>query len=85
MRASTARSIVLAVKLGYSLTDAVKLAVDELDELTGGFLGGVVIHAVDANGNHEVVNFRCPGEIRYWLWEDSMPEPQPGARLVFEN
>ena len=76
MRASTARSIVLAMKLGYSLTDAVKLAVDELDELTGGFLGGVVIHAVDANGNHEVVNFRCPGEIRYWLWEDSMPEPQ---------
>lgn len=76
MRASTARSIVLAMKLGYSLTDAVKLAVDELDELTGGFLGGVVIHAVDAHGNHEVVNFRCPGEIRYWLWEDSMPEPQ---------
>ena len=26
---------------------------------TEGFLGGVVIHAVDAKGNHEVVNFRC--------------------------
>jgi N4-(beta-N-acetylglucosaminyl)-L-asparaginase len=76
MRASTSRSIVLAMKLGYSLTDAVKLAVDELDELTGGFLGGVVIHAVDAKGNHEVVNFRCQGPIRYWFWEDSMPEPE---------
>jgi len=76
MRASTSRSIVLAMKLGYSLTDAVKLAVDELDELTGGFLGGVVIHAVDAHGNHQVTNFRCQGEIRYWLWEDSMPEPE---------
>lgn len=76
MRSATARTIVLAMKLGYSLTDAVKLAVDELDELAGGFLGGVVIHAVDAHGNHQVTNFRCQGEIRYWLWEDSMPEPE---------
>jgi len=36
----------------------------------------VVIHAVDAKGNHEVVNFRCEGEIRYWLWDDSMAEPE---------
>jgi L-asparaginase len=76
MRGSTSRSIVLAMKLGYSLGEAVKLATDELDELTGGFLGGVVIHAVDAHGNHQVTNFRCQGEIRYWLWEDSMPEPE---------
>jgi L-asparaginase len=76
MRTGTARSIVLAMKLGHTLGDAVKLAVDELDELTGGFLGGVVIHAVDAEGNHEVVNFRCQGPIRYWFWEDSMPEPE---------
>ena len=75
MRCSTARTVVLALKLGYSLSDAVKLAVEELDELSSGFLAGVVIHAVDAKGNHEVVNFRCEGEIRYWLWEDSMPEP----------
>jgi len=76
MRCSTARTVVLAMKLGYSLSDAVKLAADELDELSTGFLAGVVIHAVDAQGNHEVVNFRCEGEIRYWLWEDSMPEPE---------
>ncbi len=76
MRCSTARTVVLAMKLGYSLTDAVKLAIDELNELSSGFLAGVVIHAVDAKGNHEVVNFRCEGEIRYWLWEDSMPEPE---------
>ncbi|KQV70159.1 isoaspartyl peptidase/L-asparaginase [Rhizobium sp. Root1220] len=76
MRCSTARTVVLALKLGYSLSDAVKLAVEELDELSSGFLAGVVIHAVDAKGNHEVVNFRCEGEIRYWLWEDSMPEPE---------
>jgi len=76
MRCLTARTVVLAMKLGYSLSDAVKLAVDELNELSSGFLAGVVIHAVDAKGNHEVVNFRCEGEIRYWLWEASMPEPE---------
>jgi len=76
MRCSTARTVVLALKLGYALSDAVKLAVDELNELSCGFLAGVVIHAVDAKGNHEVVNFRCEGEIRYWLWEDQMPEPE---------
>lgn len=48
----------------------------KLNELSSGFLAGVVIHAVDAKGNHEVVNFRCEGEICYWLWEDSMPEPE---------
>ncbi|HEY4202054.1 MAG TPA: isoaspartyl peptidase/L-asparaginase [Devosiaceae bacterium] len=76
MRCATARTVVLAMKLGYSLTDAVRLAIDELGELTEGFLAGVVIHAVDAGGNHQVVNFRCQGDIRYWFWEDKMSEPE---------
>ncbi|WP_210526722.1 isoaspartyl peptidase/L-asparaginase [Rubellimicrobium arenae] len=76
MRCATARTIVLAMKLGHTLRDAVALAVEELRELREGFLGGVVIHAVDAHGQHQVTNFRCEGEIRYWLWEDSMPEPE---------
>lgn len=76
MRCSTARTIVLAMKLGRSLQDAVALAVDELNELSDGFLGGVVIHALDAHGNHQVTNYRCQGEIRYWLWDDTMSEPE---------
>jgi N4-(beta-N-acetylglucosaminyl)-L-asparaginase len=76
MRCATARTIVLAMKLGRSLGDAVKLAVEELAELKEGFLGGVVIHAVDAGGNHEVVNFRAGSAIRYWLWEEGMSEPE---------
>ena len=76
MRCGTARTIVLAMKLGRPLSDAIKLAVEELAELTEGFLGGVVIHAMDANGNHEVVNFRCEGEIAYWLWDASMSAPE---------
>jgi L-asparaginase len=76
MRCGTARTIVLAMKLGRSLGDAVKLAVEELAELAEGFLAGVVIHAMDAAGNHEVVNFRCPGEIAYWVWDASMSAPE---------
>jgi len=76
MRCGTSRSIVLALRLGHSLEDAVKLAVEELSELTTGFLAGVVIHAMDAKGNHQVVNYRCDDEIRYWYWDERMAAPE---------
>ena len=76
MRCGTARSIVLALRLGHSLQDAVKLAVEELGELKTGFLAGVVVHAMDANGNHKVVSFRCDEEIRYWYWDERMAAPE---------
>lgn len=72
MRCGTSRSIVLALRLGHTLEDAVTLAVEELAELKSGFLAGVVIHALDAHGNHQVVNFRCDKEIRYWYWDERM-------------
>ncbi|GLS31223.1 L-asparaginase [Mesorhizobium albiziae] len=76
MRCGTARTVVLAMRLGHSLGDAVKLAVDELSELSTGFLGGVVIHAIDAQENHKVVSFRCGEGIEYWLWQTGMPGPE---------
>ena len=76
MRCGTSRSIVLAMRLGYALEDAVKLAVEELSELKTGFLAGVVIHAIDAKGNHKVVNFRNDEEIRYWYWDERMAAPE---------
>jgi len=76
MRCGTSRSIVLALRLGHSLEDAVKLAVEELAELKTGFLAGVVIHAMDARGNHQVVNYRCDDEIRYWYWDERMAAPE---------
>lgn len=76
MRCGTSRSIVLALRLGHSLEDAVKLAVEELSELSTGFLAGVVIHAMDARGNHQVVNYRCDEEIRYWYWDERMAAPE---------
>jgi N4-(beta-N-acetylglucosaminyl)-L-asparaginase len=76
MRCGTARSIVLALRLGHTLEDAVKLAVEELAELKTGFLAGVVIHAMDAKGNHQVVNYRCDDDIRYWYWDERMAAPE---------
>jgi N4-(beta-N-acetylglucosaminyl)-L-asparaginase len=76
MRCGTSRTVVLALRLGYSLSDAVKLAVDELSELSSGFLGGVVIHAIDAWENHEVVSFRCGEDIKYWFWDSRTPGPE---------
>jgi L-asparaginase len=76
MRCGTSRSIVLAMRLGYTLADAIKLAVEELSELKTGFLAGVVIHAMDANGNHQVVNYRCDEEIRYWYWDERTAAPE---------
>jgi N4-(beta-N-acetylglucosaminyl)-L-asparaginase len=76
MRCGTSRTIVLAMRLGYSLGDAIKVAAEELSELSSGFLGGVVIHAIDASENHEVVSFRCGEDIKYWLWTSGMPEPE---------
>lgn len=76
IRCATARTIVLAMRLGRSLEDAVNLAVEELAELREGFLGGVVIHAMNSEGDHRVVNFRCDGDIKYWYWEDGMAEPE---------
>jgi len=76
MRCGTSRSIVLALRLGHSLQDAIKLAVEELSELKTGFLAGVVIHAMDAKGNHQVVNYRCDDEIRYWYWDERMAAPE---------
>ncbi|TPW27145.1 isoaspartyl peptidase/L-asparaginase [Pararhizobium mangrovi] len=76
IRCATSRTVVLAIKLGFTLVDAVDLAVEELAELDTGFLGPVVIHAIDAGGNHEVTSFRCQDAITYWLWKEGMAEPE---------
>jgi L-asparaginase len=85
MRCGTSRSIVLALRLGYTLADAIKLAVEELAELKSGFLAGVVIHAIDAKGNHQVVNYRCDEEIRYWYWDERMAAPELRVASTIET
>ena len=85
IRAATSSSIVNAMRAGASIDDAVQFGIDGLKRLRKGFLGGVVIHAMDAGGAHRVANFRCGEHIRYWLWSDVLSEPQlRDAEIVVE-
>lgn len=83
IRAGTARTIVLAMRLGRSLDAAVELAVEELRELDTGTTGGVVIHALDRNGDHRVVALGCDEAIEYWYWRSGFDAPEVrAARMV---
>jgi beta-aspartyl-peptidase (threonine type) len=69
IRCGTARSIVLYMKKGASVTDAVYEAVDDMRALKGGLISRVTVHAIDARGNHKVVAVNGAGDNVYWLWE----------------
>jgi len=72
IRAGTAHTVVSALKAGAPLEAAAEMAIDDLKRLRSGFLGGVVIHILDAAENHLVVNFRCEEQIRYWIWSPEL-------------
>lgn len=76
IRAGTAHTVVCALKAGASLEEAANVAIDDLGRLKSGFLSGVVIHMLDANENHLVVNFRCEEQIRYWIWTPELEKAQ---------
>ncbi len=85
MRCSTARTVVLAMKLGMSLDDALRLAVTELQELESGYTGGVVIHAIDTAGRHRVINVGCEEDIIYWIWTPQLGKPAKQQALTAED
>jgi beta-aspartyl-peptidase (threonine type) len=76
IRAGTARAVVLYLKLGYSLDDAVAAAIADLRELTDGQLGTVTIHAIDREGRHKVVCMAPTEPLFYWLWTPDMVKPE---------
>ena len=69
IRCCTARSIVLYMKAGASVADAVGEAVEDMRALKGGLISRVTIHAIDTKGNHKVVAVNGAGDNNYWLWE----------------
>ena len=62
IRCCTARSIVLYMKKGASVADAVSEAVEDMRALKGGLISRVTIHAIDAKGNHKVVAVNGAGD-----------------------
>ncbi len=76
IRAGTSRSVVLYLKMGMTLDDALAEAGRDLQRLRGGLLRGVALHAIDADGQHKVVSFADAKGVDYWLWDGSMTEPE---------
>lgn len=64
IRAGTARSVVLYMKLGATVEEACREALDDLADLKGGFLGPVMIHAIDRSGRWCVAANR-PMRLRF--------------------
>jgi isoaspartyl peptidase/L-asparaginase-like protein (Ntn-hydrolase superfamily) len=76
IRAGTARSVVLYLKMGLSVADAVYEAARDLADLKTGYLAEVTIHAIDKFGNYKVVGFNSAHEIKYVVWQSGMDKPE---------
>lgn len=66
MRAGTARSVITYMKMGASGEEACHEAIRDLRRLKGGYIGSVVIYAIDREGNPSVVTTRK--KDTFWIW-----------------
>ena len=82
IRCCTARSVVLYMKRGATVADAVLEAVDDMRALQTGLINRVTIHAIDPRGNHKVVAVNGTGGNVYWLWEGSGDPAQRPAEAI---
>jgi len=86
IRCCTARSIVLYMKAGASVADAVGEAVADMRALKGGLISRVTIHAIDAKDNHKVVAVNGAGDNTYWLWDgQGQPCSMPAEPVVISS
>ena len=76
IRAGTARSVVLYMKMGMSVEAAVREAAEDMRQLKGGLIDRVTIHAIDNEGNHKVIAVNGNPKNTYWLWRSGETAPQ---------
>ncbi len=72
IRASTARSVVLYMKKGASVREACLEAAEDLNDLQGGYLGSVSIHAIDPKGDYFVLMTE-DSEQDFCIFEEGNP------------
>jgi L-asparaginase len=78
IRACTARSVVLYMKAGASVREACLEAVRDLRSLKGGYLGPVIIHAIDRHGSPCVVSTGpVVRGLDYSYWGGGAAEVEP--------
>ena len=73
IRASTARSVVLYMKMGLTLDEAGRMAMLDLNELGGKYLSRMSIIALDKDGNPGA--FSNAQDANYIYLSDEMDEP----------
>jgi len=74
IRAGTARSVLLYVKMGLPVAESVRAAVQDLHDLTWSSRGGVTIYSFDQEERVCVgrYNRSVEGDCRYRVWQDGM-------------
>jgi beta-aspartyl-peptidase (threonine type) len=74
IRASTARSVVLYLKMGLPLAEAVRSAVQDLHDLTWSYRGGVTIYSFSQEEDLCVARYNRSMEAscHYRIWRDGM-------------
>jgi len=87
LRCSTARSVVLYMKLGMTVDEAVVEAANDVRALKGGLISRVTIHGIDKKGQHKVTAVNGDGSQYYWLWEGGAeaPKARPAPPLVISD
>jgi beta-aspartyl-peptidase (threonine type) len=85
IRACTARSVVQYMKVGASVREACLEAVRDLRTLKGGYLGPVIIHAIDRHGSSCVVSTGAVVKgLDYFYWSGADIEPRRAEIVVVE-
>ncbi|MDA8051945.1 MAG: isoaspartyl peptidase/L-asparaginase [Rhodospirillales bacterium] len=73
IRCGTARAVVLYMKQGASVHEAVEEAVEDMRAMAGGLIGRITIHAIDSRDNFRVVAVNGDARNAYWLWQEAEP------------
>jgi len=82
MRANTAHSVVLYMKMGMTLAQATRQAMLDLRVLTVPFPPGMNLVAVDAQGRHTAMTTETDRPVDYIYQTGKMPQPAYKARRV---
>jgi L-asparaginase len=87
IRASTARSVVLYMKTGLLLGEAVRAAIEDLHNLAWPYRGGVTVYSFDHKEDFCVKRYNrdAEGGCRYRVWRDSMSVHEQREGPVLEG
>lgn len=85
LRASTARSVVLYLKMGLGLRAACHEAMRDLQHMSGDLLSFVMIHALSARREHYALCWGHHPDPHYWVWRDHAGAPTLQAAHAWQT